>query len=174
MKDALQTLIDGGLASDKVQGICEDIVECDNDERWAVLLFWLHDDGQDDIAPDDVSECCYGSNMFDAPGAEYQVLTENEADEACKEYILDSLWAFVPDFLSSMTELPAEVFVSLQDQCEGANDTVYTLVKGSCGLDDFVEAAVSADGRGHFIGRYDGEEHEVRVGGEDFLVYRTN
>ena len=40
MKDALQTLLDGGMCSDKVRGICDDIVECDNDERWDVLLAW--------------------------------------------------------------------------------------------------------------------------------------
>jgi hypothetical protein len=38
------------------------------------------------------------------------------------------------------------------------------------GLEGFVEEAVSADGRGHFLSSYDGEENEQ----DGFYIYRIN
>ena len=101
---------------------------------------------------------------------EYVILDDEEADSAAKESIKESLWAFNASFLSSMTDLPEEVFTSLQDKCEGANETFLKLVEQSCGLDEFVEAAVSTDGRGHFLASYDHNETEEG----DYFIYRVN
>jgi hypothetical protein len=173
MKDALQLLIDGGLKDDKVRDICDDIVECDSDERWAAMLAYDLDNGNR-ICPDDISEISYYDNGFSSGGAEYLVLTDDEADEVCAERIKDSLWAFNAEFLGCMTQLPDEVFTALADKCEDSNDAIERIIDGSCGLDDFVDNAVQSDGRGHFVASYDGEECEVCVGGETFLVYRIN
>jgi hypothetical protein len=41
-------------------------------------------------------------------------------------------------------------------------------------LDDFVKDAISADGRGHFLNKYDGKEIEVVINGAVLYVYRIN
>lgn len=40
--------------------------------------------------------------------------------------------------------------------------------------DALIEDAIRIDGRGHFISGYDGEEHEERVNGVTYFIYRTN
>ena len=37
-------------------------------------------------------------------------------------------------------------------------------------FDDFIDDAVSSDGRGHFISRYDGDENEQ----DGYYIYRCN
>jgi hypothetical protein len=39
-------------------------------------------------------------------------------------------------------------------------------------MDDFVDDAIGADGRGHFLSHYDGNEVEDRESG--LYIYRTN
>ena len=105
---------------------------------------------------------------------DYTVLTDEEADEQCAEYIKDSVWAFNSSFLSSMTGLPEEMYKAVQDKCEGAEDAVLQCIENSCGIEDFIEAAVDADGRGHFMSSYDGEEAEVQIDGQYLYIYRIN
>ena len=113
-------------------------------------------------------------NTFSCGGEEYIVLTDEEADEAAEEYIKDSLWAFNASFILDCCGLPhsgEESLQSMQEKsCEGANDFILALVEKTCGLQEFVEEAISADGRGHFLSGYDGEEVEEG----DYFIYRTN
>ena len=120
-------------------------------------------------------------DSFCAYGYEYMVLTEDEADLASREYILDSLWAFNPHFIlrhtnfystSSVEEDEAfeDALKELQGRiCEGANPIVRALIVN---LDDFVNDAIQADGRGHFIAQYDGEE--IEIDGGKYYAYRMN
>ena len=121
---------------------------------------------------DDIPESTYDDSLFEAPGGEeYLVLTDDEADQRVTEYITESVWAFNASFLSEFTELPEEVFIALSDKCEDANDAILAIIercKG--GIETFSSMAVSADGRGHFMSSYDGEENESG----DFYIYRTN
>jgi hypothetical protein len=92
------------------------------------------------------------------PG-EYAIAFSDEiADTAAKQYIEDSLWAFNAEFLASKTDMPVEIYKALQPQCEDSNDAITKLVEKTCGLDSFVESAIAADGRGHFMSSYDSEE----------------
>lgn len=116
--------------------------------------------------PDQAS---YDDNVFTLGGDDYRVLTDDEADEACKAYIKDSLWSFSADFLSGETGIDDTVFKALADKCEGANDAVESIIKGTCGIDDFVESAIGADGRGHFLNHEDGDELE----NGDYFIYRA-
>ena len=104
---------------------------------------------------------------------DYLVLTDSEADEEAKRYILDSVWAFKPSFLSSFTGFDIEVFEAIQNngRCESNNDAILSMIKDE---DDFVSDAISADGRGHFISSYDGNENEETVNGTTFYIYRQN
>lgn len=109
------------------------------------------------------------SDTLFSDGNEYIVATDDEADAIAYEYIANSVWAFNAEFLADYTGLPSEVFTALQDKCEGANDTFTELIENcGAGMDDFVSAAISADGRGHFMNSYDGHEYEV---GEFFIYF---
>ena len=109
-------------------------------------------------------------------GFEYLVLTEDEADEVAAAYIADSLWAFNAEFildtcrLNNAPETARCLRNMLEDACEGANEFVLALVEGTCGLDRFVQAAIDADGRGHFISQYDGEENDC----DGLYIYRID
>ena len=119
--------------------------------------------------------------QFEAMRGEYLVLTEAEADKMVEEKILDDVWAFKPEFVVShlKIDLPAhryDRFVKVikkvqEDLCEDANDLLRPLLKDE---KEFVEDAVSADGRGHFLSGYDGEDNDVRVDGVTLYVYRVN
>jgi len=129
------------------------------------------------ISADDVSEqICdtYGMTTFNCDGGEYAIATDGEADKAAQAAISDSLWAFNAEFILSECGLPSELADGLkaaqEKQCEDANDWLLPLVEKQCGLPDFVSAACSADGRGHFLSSYDGEENEQ----DGFYIYRTN
>ena len=104
---------------------------------------------------------------------DYLVLTDEEADEKAKQYILDSVWAFNPSFLSSFTGFDIEVFEAIQNngRCESNNDAILSMIKDE---DDFVSDAISADGRGLFLSSYDGCENEETVNGTIFYIYRQN
>lgn len=111
-----------------------------------------------------------GDNRFGAGGGEYLVLTDDEADARAKEYIEESLWAFNAGFIIDHSKLPpeAEEMVKFfqEEKCEGANDTIRALIDD---MDELVGDAVAADGRGHFLSPYDGEEHEQGR----FFIYRV-
>ena len=113
----------------------------------------------------------------DSYNNDYLVLTDEEADEKAAEYIKDSLWAFNASFLARETGFPIEEFTALQDQCEGANDAVFNLVDGNksdTDINSFIESAISADGRGHFMSSYDGNENEENVNDTTYYIYRIN
>ena len=114
-----------------------------------------------------------GNNYFqEVDGYDYLVLTEGEANELAAAYIANSLWAFNAEFILEVCGLDSgsNVTRSLQqmqkDSCEGCNDFIRALVDGTCGIDEFTEQAILADGRGHFLSSYDGEEGEQ---GEYFI-----
>lgn len=104
---------------------------------------------------------------------EYLVLTDDEADKKAAEYIEESVWAFNPDFIISHSSLPYEAIEMIKNfqtiKCEDANETILALITD---FDDFVSDAISADGRGHFLSFYDGEENEETVNGETYYIYR--
>ena len=134
------------------------------------LLNYLKEEG---VTENEIREG-YDPHTFEVWQREYLVLTEQERNEKVKEYIQDTLWAFIPSFLAEETGLPEEVFRALSEQCESGNDAILALIEETCGLDAFVEAAVEADGYGHFLSSYDGEEEVVSVEGKDYFIYRIN
>lgn len=118
---------------------------------------------------------------FQCGSWEYMVLTEEEADKATRESILESLWAFRAEFILHHTafyqesneredEAFCEALEALQGKlCESANPIVKALIMN---LDDFVDDATQYDGRGHFLNTYNGEENESDGG--RFYIYRIN
>ena len=110
---------------------------------------------------------------------EYKVFTEEEANKVTRESILESLWAFRPEFIlrhtafyQNSTDTEDHEFCKalggLQGSiCEGANAIVRALIED---IDRFVDDTICADGRGHFLSTYDGDELDVG----DFFAYRIN
>lgn len=103
----------------------------------------------------------------------YIVLTDEEADEMAAQYIKDSLWAFNASFLSGETGIDQSVFEAIQanGKCEGNNDAIESCIDD---IDGFIQAAIGADGRGHFMSSYDGCENEETVNGTTYYIYRIN
>ena len=117
----------------------------------------------------DISEVEEDENRYTAAGIEYMVLTDEEADEAATDYILDSVWAFNTWFLVS--HLPdgfsEDIVKRLQETCESCNEALKSALIDE---DKFVSDAIAADGRGHFLSGYDGYENEQTVDGETFYL----
>ncbi len=86
----------------------------------------------------------YTEYHFDAPGEEWFVLTDEEADQLAREY--------VHNLLDDVLEIP--------DWIEPYFDRF-----------GWVEDVVSIDGRGIQLASYDGEEHYLDF---DYYGYRTN
>ena len=121
---------------------------------------------------------CY-DNSLACNGAEYMVLTEEQADARAREEILNSLWAFNADFIiehcRNCDDMDYDEFNSAVESlrhaqencCENASGLVRALIAD---IDEFVEDAINADGRGHFIAGYDGVENEQ----DGYYIYRVD
>src|SRR5262245_39617551 len=91
-------------------------------------------------------------------------------DRAARRAVIDSLWAFntsfIVGFLARHHRAARHAFGSpdveraikkvQESLCEDAGPLIRVLIGPH--LTAFVEEAISADGRGHFLSQYDGEE----------------
>lgn len=141
----------------------------ENFDRHRALAVYL------EIEMDELEPMAWGDGeYYEGNGGEYRVLDDEEADEAARDYIKESLWAFNPEFLRHYIAggalSPEALGRLMADGCEDNNEALLALVGDS--FDQLVEDACQADGRGHFLNTYDGEENET----EDlsFYIYRTN
>lgn len=145
--------------------------DTDNEEKKLALAKYL-DCGSDELTEETYDH--YGLTRFSLGNQEYAIGTDSEADEAAQEYVKDTVWAFNASFILSECDLPQELEDAIKafqsDKCESANDALLALVEKCSSLEDFTQSAISADGRGHFLSPYDGNEDEAG----DFYVYRLN
>lgn len=116
----------------------------------------------------------YELAVFSAYGMEYAVGTDEESQAAAEEAIKNSAWSFRPEFIASHTKAGAtngmiKAITALQETCEDCNDDILSLIED---IEDFVEDAISADGRGTFLATYDSDEIEIKVNGIDYYCYR--
>jgi hypothetical protein len=131
--------------------------------------------------PDDLEKASYDKNLFEYGMESYLVLDDAEADQYAKDRILESLWAFNTEFVLSHSRIDVddsneesivEALKKMQEKlCEDANPIVRALIKDE---EAFIADAVEADGRGHFLSSYDGEEHEITFAEELYYIYRQN
>lgn len=169
----------------------------DAEQAPAVLALCQHlDCGPDAISLERHDH--YGLPVYSA-GGEYAIGTDDEAQSAAEANIREHVWAFNASFILDECCLPDEleegIRAAQEKQCESANDWLSSLVEKCCegGMKAFAESAISADGRGHFMSSYDGEENEETIcasedaeendpfytasnGAEEitFYIYRTN
>lgn len=131
-----------------------------------------------DESPDNMEEG-HQTGEIEIGKRSYLVLTDSEADTAAANYIAESVWAFNVDFLRAhskalraMHDRSLEAFEQVRARaCEDANAMCRALIDD---FDHFVEDAIKADGREHFLAGYDGREQEVSYNGQTFYVYRVN
>lgn len=90
----------------------------------------------------------YDSDNYEADGAEYLVLTDDEADKAWNE----SLDSYIDECI--LPELPKY----LQNYFD----------------DERWKSDAQIDGRGHSLNHYDGTEEYEEINGTDYYIYRTN
>lgn len=101
-----------------------------------------------------------------------EVYDEDSRDDEAGEQIRNSLWKFRPGFLANETGMAVEMFNVLQERAEDANDWIEDILDATCGLDDFIDSAIQADGYGPFLSSYDGEEIEIEIDGNTYYGYR--
>jgi hypothetical protein len=113
-----------------------------------------------------------GDDAFTEGRKEWLVLTDEEADEAARACILDSVWAFRPEFLAAhcVPGVGTDTIQIIQgnEKCEDNNPVLLRLIAD---VDRFVDDAIKADGRGHFLAQYDNEEIELPG---NLFAYRIN
>ena len=116
-------------------------------------------------------------------GEEWLILTDEEAEEMTRDYIINELWSFNADFL--MDHMDSVDLLNTREcgafkkslekiqwnLCESSNPIVSALVGDN--IDNLIEDAIEADGRGWFIGQYDGSEDSIEYDGVDYYIYRT-
>tara|TARA_R100000353_G_C6381367_1_gene162012 strand:- start:38 stop:511 length:474 start_codon:yes stop_codon:yes gene_type:complete len=108
---------------------------------------------------------------------DYLVYTDEEADEAVREYIEETVWAFTPSFLQAHTGVSIDTIREMQEKLsEDANEAITAMIKD---FDDFVDDAIACDGRGHFLARYDSEENYASFSNEEgknvtYFIYRVD
>ena len=147
---------------------CEEVIGCASNPELIVAL--AEEFG---CAPRDVSERNDGEYVID--GLDYLVLTDREADDKVEEYVEETLWAFSPNFLASVTGVDEFVFEAIQDngRCEGNNETIMSILNATdTVISEVAHEAINWDGRGHFLSQYDGQEIEVYADGEYYYCYR--
>lgn len=93
--------------------------------------------------------------------------SDKEANRAARENIEEYICYFNPSFLAEHSDVPEEVFEFLAAQCFDNNEAYKAMIYD---VDDFIDDAIDADGRGHFLNSYDSKEYKI---GEYFL-YRIN
>ncbi len=119
----------------------------------------------------------YGMDIYSAYHEEYAVCLPEEADEAVKQYIRDSLWTFKAEIILAHSKAGAsqQVIKALAEMqvklCESANEIIYCIIED---IDVFIEDVVKADGRGAFLSPYDGEEQEIKIKGITFYAYKLS
>lgn len=132
---------------------------------------------------DNIKVTQWDENEVEIYGQEYLVLTDMEADARAREDIERSIFAFMPDFIISHCstyenmsnweyDAAKEALEKIQAHfAEGINELVKAMIPD---MDEFVDDAICADGRGHFISHYDGHENEEIVNGVTYYIYRIN
>lgn len=129
----------------------------------------------------DLEQANYDTNLFEYGVESYLVLGEQEVNEYIKERILNDLWAFNAEFILSHSRIEvdehneAKILKALkmvqEKLCEDATPLIRALLENE---EEFIEDAIDADGRGHFLSGYDSKEDEIVFAEELFYIYRQN
>jgi len=126
-----------------------------------------------DLTENDLSDIEIDGNRVTVQGDDYLAGDDDEMTEELTDNIKESAWAFNSSFLASFCDIDEDVFKVLSEKCEGGNDAILSLIEKCGSIEDFVSEAESADGRGHFLNRYDGGEESATINGTEYFAYRN-
>lgn len=131
-------------------------------KRAGLLASWLGCEA-DDVRQ--VGYQHYGLTVYSTPDGEFAVGDDLQCDLAVRSYIESCVWALNAEFVLKCCDLPLELTDAIRSfqskQCEDANDALLALVNKTCGIERFTDRAIDADGRGHFLASFDGDENEL-------------
>ena len=109
----------------------------------------------------------YGLAVYETDdGEQYAVGTDEQAQAACEGYIRETLWSFNAVWI--VTHMSGELncmavataIRAIQGtMCEDCNEVIRRLLGDD--IEYFIRDSILADGRGHFLASYDGEEDET-------------
>lgn len=105
---------------------------------------------------EDITVSNWNNRVFELGNKEYLVVTDEEADEEATSRIEEDIWAFSAKFILETCGIDynAAVISSLKEMqercCESCNPFFLSLIEGTCGIAEFVQEAISCDGRGTF------------------------
>lgn len=144
------------------------------DNKIQALMAYLEETDIDELTEETYDH--YGLSVYSYGSQEYAVGTEEEAQEAVEANIKESVWAFnsqwIVDHLND--DFPIEAVKAIQEKYEDGNDALVKIIEKLGDWSYFVKDSILADGRGHFLSGYDGEENEVFFEGVWYYIYRTN
>lgn len=146
-------------------------------ERIIAFYYYLTEEYDDDFDVDEtlwnLSQCfdSLKNLMFYNKGA-YLILNDDEANERAKEEILNSIRDFNPAFLCWYVGITDVEAIEALQSTRNANETLIKLIKNNNKLERMIKDAIEADGRGHFIAKYDEDEYEQVVNNKHYYIYR--
>lgn len=123
-----------------------------------------------DVKASELEKSTYDSSLFEHESREYLVLTDKQAGKRAEEYIEDSLWAFNTSWLMDYIDLPERAIDAIKEGYEDSGPAIKKLIGSSKKWQEFVSDSIRADGRGHFLSGYDGDENEEG----EYFIYRVN
>lgn len=104
----------------------------------------------------------------------YNIFSDDDAYNACKDIIRENLWSFNPAFLTKhMGGLigPDDANQIANRMYEDASPVFLEMIQD---FDAFVDDAIKSDGRGHFLASYDGVEMNLgTIDGIDYYAYKV-
>lgn len=149
------------------------------DEKKRALRQYL---SMPDDEEDDFKLTQWDENTISSGDREYLVLTDMEADDYARKEIENSLWAFQANFILSHCstyedmsnwefDAAKEALGKIQGHfCESINPLIKAMIPN---MDEFIEDAICADGRGAFLSHYDGRENEEEIDGVTYYIYEN-
>lgn len=121
-----------------------------------------------------VLEYFYNNNE-DFEADNFRFIEETRAfKEICESYLVDTyiLGCFNSSFLSNSTNIDIEVIEVLQstENFDVLGKLVLSYLDND--LTSLISDYIDADGYGHALGSYDGNNYEIKVNGLNYIVYQ--
>jgi len=102
---------------------------------------------------------------------DYLFVHEDQIVKYLADYLSNdeySLGCFADWFISSQTGIDQGAIAAMQ--AEEAFEACSKLILSICDMKEFAQFAISTDGAGHFLSRYDGSEKQIG----SYLAFRQN
>ncbi len=154
------------------------------DEKALALMYFLNMEQNKEVGLIGLEKTPYDHYGLDTyqiedGDEEWAIGTEKEINEAAESHIKEYAMSFNDDFIinhSSILNFNDKSVKKLleiirNEMDESGNEIILRFIDD---IDRFIYDAIKADGRGSFIGQYDGIEHEYKLKDKWYYIYRLN